>query len=130
MTKIAIALAAALAVSGCAGSLPSIDINTTVSRNTILGVESAYGIALSGARSYKALPLCKTGTVFTFTAPCAQRSILVKMQAANRVAISKLKAAIAFTKNYPTVDASNVIAAANAAVNLFQSTVNAATGAQ
>lgn len=107
-----------LSLAGCATS--SVKLNTTVSLNTLLGAESAYGIALSAERAYKRLPLCQTGTVATALNPCAQRSIVVKLQAADRQAISAINAANAFIKTYPTVDASNVISAAESAVGTLQ----------
>ena len=109
-------------LAGCGGGklLPKLDLNTSVTLNTMLGMESAYGIALSGERAYKALPLCLTGTKATVTNPCAQRSVIVRLQAADRKAISAIQQANAFIKAYPTVDASNVISAARTAVSALQ----------
>jgi hypothetical protein len=118
----AIALVA-IGLAGCA--TPSVKLNTAVGLNTMLGVESAYGIALSGERAYKALPLCLTGTRATVTNPCAQRSVIVRLQAADRQAISAIRNANTFIKTYPTVDASNVIAAASSAVGTLQSILSA-----
>lgn len=109
----------ALALAGCAH--PSLNLNNAVTLNTMLSVESAYGIALSGERAYKALPLCATGTVATVTNPCAKRSVIVRLQAADLKVISAIDQANTFIKNYPTVDASNVIGAASSAVSSLQS---------
>lgn len=111
MRKIVV-LSIALALGGCATSRLTLD--TTVSRNALLGVESAYGIALSGERTYK--KLCQTHAV---TGSC--RTIVAQLQAADRTAIQSIHAAVAFVKTYPNVDASNVIGAANTAVYQLQS---------
>lgn len=118
MKKLFAVLLVGLSLAGCASS--SLKLNSAMGLNTILGVEGAYGIALSGERAYKALPLCLTGTKATPLSPCAQRSIIVRLQAADMKAISAIKNANAFIKAYPTVDASNVIGAASAAVSAIQ----------
>lgn len=122
MRKLVLAAALVLAASlgGCAGKLPTLDLNTSVTNNTLLGTEAAYGIALSGERAYKALPLCKTGTTPSITNICAKRSVIVRLQAADRKAVSAIDAANTFIKNYPTIDATDVIAAAQAAVTALK----------
>jgi len=119
MRKLLILAAVGLSLGGCATG-PKLNLSSSVSLNTIQSVEAAYGIALSGERAYKAIPLCKTGTVATVTSPCAQRSVVVKLQAADLKAISAMKKANTFMKAYPTVDATNVISAAATAVGDLQ----------
>jgi hypothetical protein len=114
-----------LSLAGCVGSLPSLNLNNAVTLNTMLSVESAYGIALSGERAYKALPLCRTGTTISITNPCARRSVIVRLQAADLQAMSAIENANTFIKAYPTVDASNVIAAASSAVGAIKSILSA-----
>jgi hypothetical protein len=125
MRKLLILAAVGLSLGGCATG-PKLNLNSSVSLNTMQSIEAAYGIALSGERAYKALPLCKTGTIATVTSPCAQRSVVVHLQAADRKAISAIQQANTFIKTYPTVDATNVISAAATAVdnlkNLLSST--------
>lgn len=126
MRKIALAAAAALvalSLGGCANKqlLPSVNLSNAVTLNTLQGVEATYGIALSAERAYKALPLCKTGTTTTVTNPCAKRSIIVTLQEADRKAIAAIDRANTFVKMYPTVDATNVISAAAAAVSDLKS---------
>jgi hypothetical protein len=119
----AVALAlGCLALAGCS-SLPSVSIKTDATLNTMLGVEAAYGSALTAARAYKALPLCRTGTKATVTDPCAQRSVVVKLQEADLRAVAAIDQANEFIKAYPTVDASNFIAAARTAVDVISSTL-------
>lgn len=113
---------AALMLAGCQNGfqLPSVNVGGTVTLNTVQGVEGAYGVALSGERTYKSFPLCRTGTSFSATNICARRSVVVRLQSLDRKAISAIDAMVSFVKNYPTVDATNVIAAAGAAVKDIQ----------
>lgn len=108
MRKIAILFA--LALGGCAS------FNNPITLNEIGGMESAYGLALSAAVAYRNLPLCKTGTVATVTNICAQRSIIVKLQQANRGAIVAIHAARDFVVNNPTLDPVTVIGQAQRAL--------------
>lgn len=117
MKKLFLPIFLALALAGCAGTLPSLQLNTTVSRNTMLAVESAYGVALSGERTYK--QLCKTGAI---TGSC--RLVVGQLQAADLRAIEAIRSAVAFIKAYPTIDATNAIAAATAAVAELQTLLN------
>lgn len=112
MRKLVLVLS--LLLAGCAGTLPSLNLNTTVSRNTLLGIESAYGIALSGERTYK--NLCKSKAI---TGSC--KTIVVQLQAADKKAIQAIRDAVRFMEAYPTVDSSNVLQAAQNAVAQLQS---------
>lgn len=120
MKRIVMPILLALSLAGCAGSLPSLNLNTTVSRNTLVGVMSAYGIALSGERTYKRL--CISHAIAYAT--CSP--IVKRLQAADKVAIGAIDAAIDFTATYPTVDATNVIGAANTAVHSLESILGSA----
>jgi hypothetical protein len=120
MRKIILAAIIGLSLAGCS-NMPKLDLSNSVTLNTMLSVESAYGVALSGERAYKALPLCRTGVPVTVTNPCAKRSVIVNLQAADRKVISAIRQANTFIKTYPTVDASNLISAASAAVSSLQS---------
>lgn len=111
-----IALAAALLLAGC-GQLPSLDLSTSVTLNTIEGVQGTYGIALSGERAYKGL--CAAGAIVYKT--CAP--IVARLQYADRKAIMAIRDAVDFVKAYPTVDATDVIAAARTAVADLQGIV-------
>src|SRR6185437_7439543 len=71
----ATAVVSSLALAGCqTASLPSLNLNTAVTLNTIYGIENAYGVAVNAANAYKALPLCRTGTVPGAANICAKRS--------------------------------------------------------
>ena len=116
----------ALALGGCANK--SVQLNNSVTLNTMEGVVSLYGTVLSAERAYKSLPLCKTGTKFTVAAPCAQRSIVQRLMTADAAAVSAVTRANTFIQAYPTVDASNLISAAASAVSNIQAILNT-TGA-
>jgi hypothetical protein len=117
MKKIALVAAVTFALAGCAKA-PSLDLSTSVTLNTIEGVQGAYGIALSAERTYK--ELCKNGTLVYAT--CAP--VVSRLQAADLKAVSAIGRAVRFAKTYPTIDASNVISAARAAVSALQAIVS------
>ena len=112
--KKAIVICLGLSLSACAS------INNPITLNEIGGMESAYGIALSAAVAYRSLPLCKTGFTATLTNVCAQRSIIVKLQAANRGVIVAVHAARDFVVNNPTLDPTTVISTAQRALSGLQ----------
>ena len=114
MRKIFTTICLTVSLAGCAGSLPQLNLRTTVSMNALLSVEAAYGVALTGERTYK--KLCATKAI---TGSC--RGIVVRLQAADRTAIQSIHSARDFIKAYPTVDATNFISAASSAVGQLQS---------
>ena len=117
----ATALASGLVLAGCETvSLPSLNLNTAVTLNTIYGIENAYGVAVNAANAYKALPLCRTGTRPSAANICARRSVIVNLQSAMSRARLAVNNAVAFQKTYPTLDVTNVVAAAQAALNNVQ----------
>jgi uncharacterized lipoprotein YajG len=109
-------LACGLVLAGCQTTLPSLNLNNTVALNTIYGIENAYGVAVNAASAYKALPLCRTGTVPSASNICAKRSVIVNLQSAMRRAQLAVNNAVAFQKAYPSVDATNVVGAAQTAL--------------
>jgi hypothetical protein len=118
MRKLLIPIVLALALAGCAGGLPTLNLQTNVSMNGLLSVEAAYGVALSGERTYK--QLCISHSV---TGSC--RTIVVSLQAADRTAIQTIHSARDFIRAYPTVDPTNLISAASTAVGQLQSILTA-----
>jgi hypothetical protein len=120
MRRLLIVPVLALSLAGCA-ALPTLNLSGTVSMNTLLGVEASYGSLLTAERAYKALPLCKTGTSPGVSNVCAKRSVIVRLQLADRNAVGAIKAAVAFVEQYPTVNASNIIGAAQSAVATLSS---------
>jgi len=118
--QVAAALALSLALANCTTILPSVSISNAVALNTVYGVANAYGIAVNAANAYKALPLCATGTRPSATNICAKRSVIVNLQSAMSRARLAVNNAVAFQKAYPTLDVTNVVAAAQAALSDVQ----------
>ena len=72
-----IAVVSGLALAGCQTvALPSLNLNTAVSLNTVYGIENAFGVAVNAANAYKALPLCRTGTEPGVANICTKRSVI------------------------------------------------------
>lgn len=114
-----------LTVTGCA----SLGINTVTSRNTLYAVTNAYGVALSVASGYKALPTCAAGVKATPQNLCKDLTILARLKAADEKLVKQISDADLFIKTYPTLDATNVIGAAETALASLQA-VLAQTGAK
>ncbi|HEU4804282.1 MAG TPA: hypothetical protein VFS91_00480 [Nitrobacter sp.] len=113
----AIAVVCGLALAGCQTvALPSLNMNTAVTLNTIYGIENAYGVAVNAANAYKALPLCRTGTVPGAANICARRSVIERLQAAMRKARLAVNNLVELQKAYPSVDITNALSAARSAL--------------
>jgi hypothetical protein len=110
------ALALGLALAACQTVLPSLNLNTAVTLNTVYGIENAYGVAVNAANAYKSLPLCRTGTVPGAANICARRSVIVNLQSAMRRARVAVNNLVNFQKTYPSVDITNVMSAAQSAL--------------
>lgn len=91
-----------------------------VTRDRLGNIESAYGIALSAAVGYRNLRLCARNETSSLNNICAQRDIVLRLQASDRVAQVALRNARTFVKNHPFLDAFDVINAAQQAVSSFQ----------
>lgn len=126
MRRLVAAASVAAAAFSLAGCLPTLNIASQVNLNTMEGVVSGYGIILNAERTYKALPLCKTGTAPSVTNICAKRSIIVRLQGADREANAAINYANAFIKANPTIDATQYISAASQAVTALQAVLNTA----
>jgi len=118
--QVVAALGLSLMLANCTTVLPSVNISNAVALNTVYGIANAYGIAVNAANAYKALPLCKTGTRPSATNICAKRSVIVNLQGAMSRARLAVNNAVAFQKTYPTLDVTNVVAAAQAALSDVQ----------
>ena len=111
------ALALGLVLAGCqTAALPSLNLANAVTLNTIYGIENAYGVAVSAANAYKALPLCRTGTAPSSTNICARRSVIVRLQAAMARARLAVNRMVTFARTYPGIDVTNVVGAARTAL--------------
>jgi hypothetical protein len=118
-----------LALTGCQTvALPSLNLNTAVALNTVYGIENAYGVAVNAANAYKALPLCRTGTVPSAANICARRSVIERLQAAMLRAHLAVNNLVALQKAYPSVDITSALSASRSALVAVQQIL--ASGAQ
>lgn len=111
---------------GACSTLPTLNISNSVNLNTIEGVVSGYGILLNQEVLLKAQPLCKTGTTPSVSNICVKRSMIVRLQAADKITNTTINQAVMFVKNNPTVDPTEYISAASSALGSLQTVVNAA----
>lgn len=112
-----------LSLGGCG----TLNIGSQVSLNTLEGIVSGYGILLNAENTYKALPLCKTGTAPSVNNICAKRSVIVRLQNADKVANSAVNNAVSFVRANPTVDPTQYISAAQSAISALQNVLNSAS---
>ncbi len=129
MRKI-IAIAFALSLGACAtlpdGTkvfLPTASVKNPVLPASLYDVKATYAIAQAGAVAYidryRQGHRCTTTALESPTNICSRRSIVVKLQNADRVAQIALGRADAFIRDNPTIDASAVMYAAQSAVAAF-----------
>ena len=102
MRRIIVAISLALVLTGCAA----------ITKNRLYFMENTYGVALAQAVAYRNLGICPTGTVATLAKPCASRSIVLKLQAADKAAQSALSVA-------RTLQTDVAVSAADSAVSNF-----------
>lgn len=125
MRKISVTIAVLSALT--LGACSTLNIGGAVTLNTLDGIISGYGLLLNAENTYKALPLCKTGTKPAVTNICAERSIIVRLQAADKVANQAVNSAEAFVKANPTIDPTQYISTAQAALAALQTVLNSAS---
>lgn len=128
--RIAVAAAlVALSLGGCAGGklfgiIPIAGVQNPVSNTRFTSIESAYGIALTAANAYadryRSGFRCTKTNLESVTNLCARRSVVIKMQAADRDAQVALGKAKTFIANNPTLDATSLLDAAESAVSAFR----------
>ena len=103
--------------------LPTASIANPVTPTSMYDIKATYAIAQAGAdtyiQRYRDGFRCTKTHLESVTNPCSRRSIVLKMQAADRTAQIALGKADAFIANNPTIDASAVISAAQLAVTAF-----------
>ncbi len=126
MKKLASLVIVGMLLSGCAtpfgtkvGEVFTTGIANPITTTQIYNLEAAYGVALSGAVAYRERPRCTKTALESISNICARRSIVVKLQDADR----KAQIALANLKNFvnanPTFDASALFDAATTAVTTF-----------
>jgi hypothetical protein len=125
ITILGVIAALGITLGGC--NLPTLNIGNQMSMNTLEGVVSAYGLALNAESTYKALPLCKTGTVPSISNICAKRSIINRLIAADKTANAAVNQAVSFVKANPSVDPTQYLSAAQAAITAVQAVLSTAS---
>lgn len=129
MHKIII-LALAISLGGCAtlpdGTkvfLPTASIANPIKSTSLYDIQATYVIAQAGANAYiqryRDGYRCAKTRLESPSNLCSRRSIVVKLQNADRIASVALGRASAFIRDNPTIDASAVISAAQSAVAAF-----------
>lgn len=134
MRRFAILIVAAIALSGCAsgtsifqgGQSLTATINNPVGRNELAAIESAYAIALTSALAVRRFQMCKRGQEPSVQNFCVKRSVLVAIQAYDRVAYAAIMTARRFVRDNPTLSAISVLAAARQAVADFHNAASSA----
>lgn len=92
-------------------------VNNPITTRGVYELRAGYDAAfLAPAAHYAQLPLCLTGHKFTAAAPCAQRSVVLKLQKADQAVNGALDRLQSFTAAHPTLDARAYIAAAQNAI--------------
>lgn len=89
-----------------------------VSQKNIFEVEAGYDATfLVPASAYSRLPLCAAGTTISASNVCASKSVLGKLQQADRNVQASFTAARNYVTAHPTLDASAYLTAAILAVS-------------
>jgi len=123
----------ALSTSGCAtpfgtrlvetlaagATLVTVGVANPITTQQIYNLEAAYGVALAGAVAYRERPRCTKTALESISNFCARRSIVVKLQAADRKAQFALNRLKIFVADNPTLDASDLFNIATEAVSTF-----------
>ncbi len=130
MKRVILVIAFALSLGACATMpdgtkifLPTASVKNPVTPATMYDLKATYVIAQAGAVAYidryRQGHRCTTTALESIGNLCSRRSIVVKLQNADRVASIALGRADAFVRDNPTIDASSVISAAQSAVGTF-----------
>jgi Na+/H+-translocating membrane pyrophosphatase len=111
----------AFSLGGCIPVGPSVP--NPVTPTSLYDVKATYAIAQAGAdtyvQRYRDGFRCTKTRLESVTNLCSRRSIVIKMQNADRVAGIALGQAETFIFNNPMLDATSVISAAQRAVTAF-----------
>jgi len=120
----------ALSLAGCAtlpdGTkvfLPTASVANPVTPSSLYDIQATYVIAQAGANAYiqryRDGHRCTKDALESINNICSRRSVVVKLQNADFKAGITIGRAATFIRDNPTIDASAVIAAAQAAVKTF-----------
>lgn len=117
------AVLSTVALAGCQ-TIPTA-INNPLTISNLAPAEATYGIAQAAAaqyvQRYRDGKRCTTAAPASATNLCSARSVVLKLQAADRKAMAAIHYANAFIVQHPTIDPSAVIQAATDAVSAFYS---------
>lgn len=128
MKRIFVAAALALSLAGCVtnsnGTVTIFPVvKNPVSLASLYDIKATYAIAQAGADSYiqryRDGHRCTKTSLESATNICSRRSIVLKLQNADRIAQIAIGRADAFIRDNPTIDATSVISAAQSAVGAF-----------
>lgn len=130
MMRIILALTLALSMAGCVKGpggttifLPTASVANPVTSTGLYDLKATYAIAQAGAdayiQRYRDGFRCTTARLESVTNLCSRRSVVLKMQAADRTAGIALGRVDVFIRDNPTIDASAVLSAAQSAVTAF-----------
>jgi len=103
--------------------LPTASVNNPVSPSTLYDIKATYAVEASGAAEYieryRQGHRCTKTSLESVSNICSRRSIVLKLQKADRDAQLSLGKATTFIRDNPTLDASSLISAAQIAVTAF-----------
>lgn len=130
MKRIILALTLSLSLAGCVNGpngtkifLPTASVANPVTPMSLYDLKASYAIAQAGAdtyvQRYRDGFRCTKTRLESGTNLCSRRSIVVKMQDADRKAGIALGRVDIFIRDNPTIDASAVLSAAQSAVTAF-----------
>lgn len=123
-------LIALLALGGCATMpdgtkvfLPTASVKNPVTPASLYDIKATYTIAQAGAAAYidryRAGHRCTKTALESVTNVCSRRSVVLRLQQADRTAQIAIGRVDAFIRDNPTIDASAVVSAAQMAVGAF-----------
>lgn len=86
-------------------------------QSTVYAMRGAYdATVLAPAAHYASLSRCAAGVSATLAAPCSDGNVVAQLQKADAAAAIALDAAESQVRNFPTIDATSAIAAAQSAI--------------
>lgn len=107
-------LIALLALAACNSSG---GIGSQSPQSIVYAARGSYdATVLAPAANYAKLPRCAAGSPATLAAPCSDTAVVAQLQKADAAAKIALDAAESQVRNFPTIDATSAIAAAQNAI--------------
>jgi hypothetical protein len=119
MTRTRFIFAALLLVSlsACGGNGGGIFGTKQTPQSVVYAARGSYdATVLAPAAHYASLPRCAPNASATLSAPCSDAAVVAQLQKADHAAEIALDAAESQVRNFPTIDATAAIAAAQNAI--------------